>query len=57
VILGQGHIDLPAVFAALERAAFPADGALSIEYEEKPQDPLADLRACIAAARTARAAT
>jgi hypothetical protein len=45
------------VFAALERAGFPADGALSIEYEEKPQDPLADLRACIAAARTARAAT
>jgi len=57
VILGQGHIDLPAVFAALERSGFPADGALSIEYEEKPENPLADLRACVAAARAALAAT
>lgn len=57
VILGQGHIDLPAVFAALARAGFPADGALSLEYEEKPENPLADLRACVAAARAALAAT
>ena len=57
VILGQGHIDLPAVFAALARTGFPADGALSLEYEEKPENPLADLRACVAAARAALAAT
>ena len=57
VILGRCHIDLPAVFAALARAGFPADGALSIEYEEQPENPLADLRACIAAARAALAAT
>ncbi|MFM8435172.1 MAG: sugar phosphate isomerase/epimerase family protein, partial [Planctomycetia bacterium] len=41
VILGKGHLDLPAVFAALEQVGFPADGALSLEYEENPQDPLA----------------
>jgi sugar phosphate isomerase/epimerase len=57
VILGQGHLDVPAVFAALERAGFPADGALSLEYEENPQDPLADIRACLEAARNALAAT
>jgi len=57
VILGRGHIDVPAVFAALERARFPADGALSIEYEENPQDPIADLRECVEAARSALAAT
>lgn len=57
VILGKGHLDLPAVFAALEQVGFPADGALSLEYEENPQDPLADIRACLEAARTALAAT
>ena len=56
VILGQGHIDVPAVFAALEQAKFPADGALSIEYEEHPKNPLAEIRACIEAARAAMAA-
>jgi sugar phosphate isomerase/epimerase len=56
VILGQGHIDVPAVFAALEQARFPADGALSIEYEENPRDPLAEIRQCIEAARDAMAA-
>jgi sugar phosphate isomerase/epimerase len=56
VILGRGHIDVPAVFAALEQARFPADGALSIEYEENPNDPIADIRACIDAARAAMAA-
>lgn len=56
VILGQGHIDVPAVFAALEQARFPADGALSIEYEENPRDPVAEIRQCIEAARDAMAA-
>jgi len=56
VILGKGHIDVPAVFAALEQAKFPADGALSIEYEENPQDPVAEIRQCVEAARTAMAA-
>ena len=51
VILGAGHFDVPGVFAALAQAGFPADGALSIEYEENERDPVADLRACVAAAR------
>lgn len=53
VILGRGHLDVPAVFDALIRAKFPADGALSLEYEENPQDPVADIRACYAVARQA----
>jgi inosose dehydratase len=53
VILGKGHIDLPAVMAALVAAGFPADGPLSIEYEENPQNPLADIKACARAARDA----
>ena len=55
VILGRGHVDVPAVVAALRQARFPADGALSIEYEENPQNPLADLRACVQVARDALA--
>jgi len=53
VILGKGHINLPAVMGALVAADFPADGALSIEYEENPQNPLADIKACEQAAREA----
>ena len=53
VILGRGHIDAPAVFAALAQVGFPADGALSIEYEENPADPLADIRECLRVAREA----
>lgn len=53
VILGQGHINVPAVMGALVAADFPADGALSIEYEENPQNPLADIKACEKAARDA----
>ncbi|MFM8634653.1 MAG: sugar phosphate isomerase/epimerase family protein [Planctomycetia bacterium] len=53
VILGRGHIDVPAVFAALEQVGFPADGALSIEYEESEKNPLADIRECLQVAREA----
>jgi hypothetical protein len=52
----KGHIDVPAVFAALEQANFPADGALSIEYEENPKDPIAEIRECVEVARAAMAA-
>jgi sugar phosphate isomerase/epimerase len=47
---------VPAVFAALEQAKFPADGALSIEYEENPNDPIAEIRECVEVARAAMAA-
>jgi inosose dehydratase len=53
VILGKGHMEVPAVMAALVQVGFPADGALSIEYEENPQNPLDDLRECIRVARAA----
>jgi sugar phosphate isomerase/epimerase len=56
VVLGKGHIDAPAVFAALKQANFPADGALSLEYEETPQDPLDAIRECVEAARAGMAA-
>jgi sugar phosphate isomerase/epimerase len=53
VILGKGHMEVPAVMAALVQVGFPADGALSIEYEENPQNPLDEIRECIRVARAA----
>jgi sugar phosphate isomerase/epimerase len=53
VILGQGHLDVPAVFQALLNVGFPEDGALSLEYEENPDNPIADIRACVAVAKKA----
>jgi inosose dehydratase len=53
VVLGQGHLNVPAVFAALLQVGFPADGALSLEYEENPQDPIAEIRQCVVVAKKA----
>ena len=53
VILGQGHLDCAAVFDAMIQAKFPADGALSLEYEENPKDPIEDIRQCVATAKSA----
>jgi sugar phosphate isomerase/epimerase len=53
VILGQGHLNVPAVFAALLQVGFPADGAMSLEYEENPENPIADIRECVAVAKKA----
>ncbi len=53
VILGQGHLDVVGVFKALKQVDFPADGCLALEYEENPEDPLADVRACLAVASDA----
>jgi sugar phosphate isomerase/epimerase len=53
VILGQGHLNVPAVFAALRQVGFPADGAMSLEYEENPENPIADIRECVAVAKKA----
>lgn len=47
VILGQGHLDVEGVFRALREVEFPADGCLSLEYEENPKDPLEDVRQCL----------
>jgi inosose dehydratase len=46
-------MDVAAVFEALVKADFPADGALSLEYEENPSNPLADIRECVAVAKAA----
>tara|TARA_B100000029_G_scaffold407008_1_gene407798 strand:- start:193 stop:1077 length:885 start_codon:yes stop_codon:yes gene_type:complete len=53
VIIGKGHLDVAGVFKALKKVKFPADGALSLEYEETPNDHpklLSDIRECLAVA-------
>jgi inosose dehydratase len=50
VVLGKGQLDVAAVWKALRAVGFPADGSVSLEYEENAEDPMADLRACVAAA-------
>lgn len=55
VLLGEGHLNCEAVFDALIQAKFPADGALSLEYEENPDNPIEDIRKCVATAKAALA--
>ncbi len=43
--LGQGILDLPALFRELESQKF--DGTVMIEYEASQPDPTADVAACI----------
>jgi len=53
VILGKGHLDVEGVFRALKEVNFPADGCLSLEYEENPKDPIDEIRECLAIAKAA----
>lgn len=53
VILGKGHLDVVKLFKALRQIKFPADGALSLEYEANPENPLDDVKACLAIAKEA----
>jgi inosose dehydratase len=53
VILGKGHLDVEGVLDALLAVDFPADGALSLEYEENPHDPIAEIRECFQIASAA----
>lgn len=53
VVLGKGVLDVAGVFKALKAIEFPADGALSLEYEENPKDPIAEIQECIAVAAKA----
>ena len=55
VLLGQGHLQCDAVFDAMVQAKFPADGALSLEYEENEDNPIEDIRQCVAIAKKALA--
>jgi sugar phosphate isomerase/epimerase len=50
VILGKGHLDVVGVFKALRKVKFPEDGCLSLEYEEKPESPIEDIKQCLAVA-------
>ncbi|MGD9720431.1 MAG: sugar phosphate isomerase/epimerase family protein [Pirellulales bacterium] len=50
VILGRGHLDVAGVFQALKKVNFPPDGCLVLEYEEKPENPIEDVRQCLEAA-------
>jgi inosose dehydratase len=45
-ILGKGDLDSVGVLRALKRQNF--DGIMALEYEENPQDPMADLKECVA---------
>jgi inosose dehydratase len=53
VILGKGHLDCEAVVDALLAVDFPANGAFSLEYEENPKDPIAEIKECFAIANAA----
>lgn len=53
VILGKGHLDVAKVFDALVETNFPSDGALSLEYEENPNNPLDEIRECVEVSRAA----
>lgn len=52
-ILGQGKLELDAFFRALRAIGFGAEEALSLEYEESADDPIADVEACLRAASEA----
>lgn len=52
-VLGQGKLDLDAFFAALRAIGFGPEQALSLEYEESPDDPIEGVEACLRAASEA----
>jgi sugar phosphate isomerase/epimerase len=52
-ILGQGRLDLDAFFLALRQIGFGPERALSLEYEESPDDPIGGVEACLRAASEA----
>jgi sugar phosphate isomerase/epimerase len=53
VIIGSGHLDLVELFKTLRKIKFPADGAMSLEYEANPQNPIDDVSKCLAKAAEA----
>lgn len=53
VVLGKGHLDVEGVFFAMQNVGFPANGALSLEYEENPSNPLDEIRQCVTVAKAA----
>ncbi|QDS93955.1 Xylose isomerase-like TIM barrel [Roseimaritima multifibrata] len=53
VILGEGYLDVEGVFRALKATGFPENGAISLEYEENPKDPIKDIQQCVTVAQAA----
>ncbi|MEX2173132.1 MAG: sugar phosphate isomerase/epimerase [Pirellulaceae bacterium] len=53
VVIGKGHLDVVGLFKALRQIKFPADGALSLEYEANPQNPIDEMKACLEVAKEA----
>jgi sugar phosphate isomerase/epimerase len=53
VVIGKGHLDVVGLFKALRQVKFPADGALSLEYEANPANPIDDMKACLEVAKEA----
>jgi inosose dehydratase len=51
VVFGRGVLNVPAVLRALRQERF--QGYLSIEYEANPDNPVADVRACVEVFQTA----
>ncbi len=53
VVIGKGHLDVVGLFKALKKIKFPAEGALSLEYEANPKNPIDDMKACLEVAKEA----
>lgn len=53
VVIGKGHLDVVGLFKAVKEVEFPAYGCLSLEYEAKPDNPVADMKACFDIAKEA----
>lgn len=53
VVIGRGHLDVVGLFKALKTVKFPADGSLALEYEANPDNPIEEMKACLAVAKEA----
>lgn len=51
VVIGKGHLDVVGIFKALKKVGFPADGAISLEYEANPENPIDDMQQCVEVAK------
>ncbi len=51
VVIGKANLDVPGMFKALRDIKFPADGSISLEYEANPDNPIDDMKQCVAVIR------
>ncbi|HJN10189.1 MAG TPA: sugar phosphate isomerase/epimerase [Pirellulaceae bacterium] len=51
VVIGKANLDVTGIFKALRDIKFPADGSISLEYESNPDNPIDDMKQCLAVAR------